>query len=81
MFEIWGRIAEEKLVDVKLDSIMRSQDDVSIVSFDEWVTGCRSAVDHGRLHVLYATRPGGGTRCIDKTLVKKKMLPKSEVPK
>ena len=59
MFEIWGREGEDNLVDVELDSVWRSEDDVSIFNVDKWVR-CRSAVVHGvhgRLDVICAARP------------------------
>jgi hypothetical protein len=70
VFEVWRRIVGGgKLVDVEFDSILRSQDDVNIVSVDEWVRRCGSAVVHGRLHVLCTARPGGAE---EKILVKRK---------
>lgn len=77
MYEVWGRKGEDNLVDVELDSILRSEDNVRIISVDEWVRRYRSAVVHGRLHVICAARPEG----TDKASVMEKMFPTSEVPK
>jgi hypothetical protein len=77
VFEVWGHEGEDNLVDVELDSILRSQGDVSIVSVDEWVRRCRSAVDHGRdcTFKLYAQQAlEVGLSAKDKILVKEKML-------
>ena len=57
MFEIWGCKGEDNLVNVELDSIWRSEGDVSIFDVDKWVRRCRSAVVHGRLDVICAARP------------------------
>ena len=57
MFEIWRREGEDNLVNVELDSIWRSEDDVSIFNVDKWVRRCRSGVVHGRLDVMCAARP------------------------
>ena len=60
MFEVWGCKGEDNLVDVELDSIWRSEDDVSVVNVDKWVRRwCRSAVVHARarLHVIFSEKP------------------------
>ena len=64
MFEVWGRKGKDNLVDMELDFILRSENDISIISVDEWVRRCRGAVVHGRLYDIRAARPCGGTKCI-----------------
>lgn len=83
MFEVWGHKGEDNLVYVELDSILRSKDNVSVVSVDPWVRRCRGTVGHGGLHVLCAARDLKRyyISAVEKTLVKEKMLPTSEVPK